>query len=145
MPVAIVIFEDDTVPAILSGRSEIELVQKISDLVKAPNVETKEQAIAWLLSLPAPSGWFASVEEAKARVAQLTQPVDVTPDQIKSARKKLGMSQAEFARALGVGGNDNTLKGTTFDMEKGKLRMNPQRIAIMRRLLSEKGLSELDE
>ena len=143
MPVAIAVFKDDTVPAILSAPTEVELIASISSLAKAPNVATKEQAIAWLLSLPSPSGWFDSVDQAKARVAQHSQPLEVTSEQIKSARKALGLSQAEFARALGVGGNDNTLKTTTFNLEKGKLRMNQQRIATMHRLLSEKGISEM--
>lgn len=49
----------------------------------------------------------------------LKAPVDATSNESKAARQCLSLSQAEFARALGVGENDNTVRKIAFEWGKG--------------------------
>ncbi len=140
MPIAIVLSQVGNIPAVLSHDNDAELLAAINALQEAPQLADRPAAEEWLAGLPAPSGWYPNADAAKARVAAMAQPLDVTPDQIKEARKSLGLSQAEFATAIGLGGNDQTRKSTVFDMEKGKRRMNPQLIGKMTALLAKAGL-----
>jgi len=140
MPIAIVMSENGTIPAVLAQSTAEALISALRCLEAAPALETAQDARNWLLRLPEPSGWYDTPEEAHARLDQMRQGPDFAPDEIKAARKALGLSQAEFASALGYGGNDNTRKGITFDMEKGKRRMNPEACRQLRRLLAAGGL-----
>jgi len=46
---------------------------------------------------------------ASIAVNNMKKPVDATREEIKNARDRLGLSQSRFARALGFGGNENTV------------------------------------
>lgn len=59
--------------------------------------------------MPHPSGWYNDRLVAKIAVNNIKKPVDATLEEIKNARDRLGLSQSRFARALGFGGNDNTV------------------------------------
>ena len=51
----------------------------------------------------------------------------MTPASFRAARKSLGLSQAEFARALGYRSADNhTLRQQVCDMEAGRKPIQPQ-------------------
>ena len=49
----------------------------------------------------------------------------------------MSISKAEFARALGVGGNDNIVKKIAFEWEKGTKRMKEQTVKKMRAIVTE--------
>ena len=59
--------------------------------------------------MPHPSGWYNDRLVAKIALNNMKKPVDVTLEEIKNARDRLGLSQSRFARALDFGGNDNTV------------------------------------
>ena len=73
----------------------------------------------------------------------LKAPVDATSNESKAARQCLSLSQAEFARALGVGENDNTVRKIAFEWEKGTKRMNEQAVKKMRALVTEKQITSV--
>jgi hypothetical protein len=70
---------------------------------------------------------------------------------VATARKALGMGRAQFATALGMGGNDNTRHKSIHDIEieainksSGRRRvLNPAAVGRLQALLAEKGLEEL--
>ncbi|MEE9271806.1 MAG: hypothetical protein V3U57_00830 [Robiginitomaculum sp.] len=47
---------------------------------------------------------------------------NLTPSAIKDARKRLGLSRVEFGRALGFGGNNNTLNKAIYVLETDAAR-----------------------
>ena len=59
--------------------------------------------------MPHPSGWYNDRLVAKIAVNNMKKPVDATLEEIKNARESLGLSQSRFTRALGFGGNENTV------------------------------------
>ena len=59
--------------------------------------------------MPHPSGWYNDRLVTKIAVNNMKKPVDATLEEIKNARDRLGLSQSRFARALGFGGNHNTV------------------------------------
>ena len=59
--------------------------------------------------MPHPNGWYNDRLVDKIAVNKLKKPVDATLEEIKNARDRLGLSQSRFARALGFGGNENTV------------------------------------
>ncbi|MAC73336.1 MAG: hypothetical protein CMG96_07870, partial [Marinovum sp.] len=64
---------------------------------------------------------------------------------IKKARQFLSMSQTEFARALGVGGNNNTVRKIAFEWEKGTKRMNEQAVKKMRAIVLERQITKVPD
>lgn len=149
MPVAIVMSENEAIPAILSEATAADLVGALAGLKEAPSLGSEEAAREWLQGLPAPSGWFATVEEARAHVKRIHQPVPVLPGAvIQAAREALGLTRAEFASKLGIGGNPNTRHKTIFDIENeainnssGKPRvLNPNATERLKALMAESQL-----
>ena len=59
--------------------------------------------------MPHPSGWYNDRLVAKIVLNNMKKPVDATLEEIKNAIDRLGLSQSRFARALGFGGNENTV------------------------------------
>ena len=59
--------------------------------------------------MPHPSGWYNDRLVAKIALNNMKKPVDATLEEIKNARESLGLSQFRFTRALGSGGNENTV------------------------------------
>ena len=59
--------------------------------------------------MPHPSGWYNNRLVAKIALNNMKKPVEATLEEIKNARESLGLSQSQFTRALGFGGNENTV------------------------------------
>lgn len=68
MPIAIVMLPDHPVPAILHEDSDIDLANRVGHLSAAPCTLREDAARLWLLSLPAPSGWFNSIGDARTHI-----------------------------------------------------------------------------
>ncbi len=146
MPVAIVVSEGNAIPAIFAEDTERALLEALRDIDRAPELKSANAAREWLQALPQPSGWFATAAEASAHVQRIHRPVPApTGQEVRTARESLGMSRAEFATALGFGGNDNTRHKLVHDIEveavdrkSGKQRiLNAQATLRMRALVSE--------
>ncbi|WP_299686650.1 hypothetical protein [uncultured Tateyamaria sp.] len=146
MPVAIVMSNGSAIPAVLSENTESALLDALRNLSDAPALKTAHEARQWLQSLPAPSGWFGSPTEARAHVQRMHEPVPApSGDEVRHARESLSMSRADFATALGFGGNTNTRHKLMHDIEveavdrkSGRQRvLNAQATMRMRALLSD--------
>ena len=59
--------------------------------------------------MPHLSGWYNDRLVAKIALNSMKKPVDATLEEIKNARESLGLNQSRFTRALGFGGNENTV------------------------------------
>lgn len=149
MPVAIIVSENDAIPAIFAEDTSRALLDALKRLSEAPALKTEHEARLWLQSLPAPSGWFGSTQEAKLHVQRIHQDVPILPGaEVARARQALGLGRAEFAKKLGIGGNDNTRHKTIFDIEReainkssGKPRvLNPNAVQRLKALMAENGL-----
>lgn len=152
MPVAIVISRGDIIPAILYEESVVALVARLQSLAEAPALRSEQEARIWLQSLPEPSGWYDTPEEAKAHVVRLKQDAPILPGAtVEKARKALGLSRFKFGEALGMGGNQNTINKSIAEIEgealhktTGKTRvLNPIATRRLFALLAEEGLSEI--
>ncbi|WP_146620007.1 hypothetical protein [Acuticoccus sediminis] len=142
MPVAIVFHDDGTVPALFSEKSDKLLAARIGALPGAPPNADIASLRAWLASLPDPSGWFGSVEEAKAYVARVRAEHVMGKDELRSIREATGLSRAAFGEALGFGGNDNTRHKQVFEMESGAKPIMPERARRARALFAENELKQ---
>ena len=145
MPVAIIMSKIGNIPAVIFENEEEDLLEYLKELIESPKLANIEDARVWLASLPAPSGWFESLRLAKAATEALKVPIDATPDEIKKARQFLSMSQTEFARALGVGGNNNTVRKIAFEWEKGTKRMNEQAVKKRRAIVLERQITKVPD
>jgi hypothetical protein len=105
MPIAVVLPEN-TPPAILEEATETALFDAVCALAATPDAakESPEALRAWLDTLPPPSGWFASVEDAAAykKKSQFARDSRL----LATARKQLGYTQREMTGALGLVDND---------------------------------------
>ncbi|MFS4580347.1 hypothetical protein [Phaeobacter sp. C3_T13_0] len=149
MPVAIVMSQKGAIPAIIMQDTAAKLVEALAALVEAPVLKDEDAARIWLQGMPAPSGWFKTVEEARAHVKRMHNSVPTMyGDVVKDARKSLGLSCADFAAALGYNGNHNTRGKTMNDIEHGKLNkssgrpltLNPHAVERLKALMAEHGL-----
>lgn len=149
MPVAIVMSQEGAIPAIIMQDTATDLVKDLAGLVEAPALQDENAARIWLQSMPAPSGWFNTVEEARAHVQRIHQAANPLPGAlIQEARKALNMGRAEFATALGYGGNDNTRHKAIFEIENDAINkssgrprvLNPNAIERLKALMAEHGL-----
>lgn len=70
MPVAVAVFSD-TIPGIWVEDSDSALLERLKDLPAAPELTTLGSAQKWLATLPAPSGWYDSISQAKAATDQM--------------------------------------------------------------------------
>ncbi len=68
MPVAIVMHCKNTIPAVLHDVSDDQLLHRLQEFSDAPHDLVEETARLWLLSLPAPSGWFNSIADARSHI-----------------------------------------------------------------------------
>ncbi|WP_406644712.1 hypothetical protein QEZ52_12625 [Aliisedimentitalea scapharcae] len=94
MPIAIVTSLLHPIPAILAEDTGRGLIARLQGLHKAPELTDEHSARIWLQSLPAPSGWFVSIEEAKAHVKRCHQGAPTIPGAtIREAREALGMAR----------------------------------------------------
>lgn len=135
MPIAIIFRADGTIPAILSERSDDLLAARVASLSGAPQGASIAETRTWLFSLPEPSGWFASTEEAQAHMARLREDGPaMSGDELRRIRDSLDMGRAEFGTALGFNGNDNTRHKQVFEMEAGAKPIMPERARRARAL-----------
>lgn len=68
MPVAIVMFPESTIPAVLHEDSGPDLIERLDRMANTPSPLHEDAARLWLLSLPAPSGWFNSIGAARLHI-----------------------------------------------------------------------------
>ena len=85
------------------------MLKQLRTLGAAPELKTIQATPYWLVLMPYPSGWYNDRFVAKIVVNNSKKPVDATLEEIKNARDRLGLRQTRFARALGFGGNENTV------------------------------------
>ncbi|MGH1415362.1 MAG: hypothetical protein ACRBB0_17875 [Pelagimonas sp.] len=151
MPIAIVMSQSGAIPAIIAEDTTADLVAALTALADAPDLANEGAARLWLQSLPQPSGWFKTAEEARAHVQRMKEDVPILPGaEIAAAREALGLGRAQFASALGMGGNDNTRHKAIFDIENeainkssGRPRvLNPNATLRLRALMAENGLGK---
>ena len=75
----------DHIPAIIAEPDDRALLERLRTVKDAPELEDIATARAWLSGLPAPSGWYASAQEARDAVAAfkrreaLRKPKAVSP------------------------------------------------------------------
>ncbi|AUQ92777.1 putative transcriptional regulator (plasmid) [Phaeobacter inhibens] len=154
MPIAIAFSNGGTIPAIIQEATAADLVKALDGLKEAPTLQTEEQAREWLQTLPMPSGWFETISEAKAHLARWKEPTPLlTKEQVRAAREDLGMSQADFAAAVGIGGNPDTRRRYMVGVERGEIQpktnaaraLSVDATRRLRALMAEKGLEISDE
>lgn len=150
MPIAIVFSANGAIPAVLQEDNSKALVAALNGLAEAPELTNEEAARVWLKSLAMPSGWFASVAEARAELARWKEETPpLTKEQVKAARNALGMSQAAFADAIGIGGKTETQRRFLTAVEKGEIQAKTGTVRVLgvdatrrlRALMAEKGLN----
>jgi DNA-binding XRE family transcriptional regulator len=135
MPIAIAIGPGGIIPAILQQDRADNLLAQLRGMVFAPTLADVDAARVWLTSQPEPSGWYETAAEVQAVLARMQRESDMTPEQIAEARTRLGMSRADLALAIGIGGNSNTRHKRIFDIEAGKGLLNPSATRALRALL----------
>ena len=140
MPLAIVFTDNDIMPSIWSEDTDEILLQRLNRIVFAPELTDVNSAREWLVLLPKPSGWFATTQEAANYTARLKQEKRATAEDVTQAREKLGLSRADFAEAIGIGGNSNTRHKTIYDIEKGKFLLSSGASRSLRAVLTAREL-----
>lgn len=153
MPIALVFSTSGAIPAVMQEETAAALVEALDGLQDAPSLKNEEEARVWLQTLPMPSGWFASIAEAHTHLQRWkAETPPLTKEDVKAARLKLGMSQTEFASAIGIGGNPDTRRRFLTAVEKGEIQPKtsaPRTLSIdatrrLRALMAEKGLDFSD-
>lgn len=142
MPVAIVMSKSDVIPAILSQDAPEKLLAAINALTESPALQTEADARNWLNTLPMPSGWYATPEDALTAARRLRQSERLGGAVVAEARAALGLSRADFAEAIGYGGNSNTRHKTIFEVEKGLKTLSDAASRALRALMAEHGLDQ---
>jgi len=148
MPIAIIVFEDGTIPAILQAGNEQDLFADMRGLSAVPPLADVAAARVWLAGLKDPSGWYESPDEARAAVARMRlkeerlsgDPVAQARAALCKARGLTTLSRAKFAGELGYNGNENTRHKLIFDVENGKKNLSPEASRALRSLLLEEGI-----
>jgi DNA-binding transcriptional regulator YiaG len=121
MPLAVVYTgAPGELPVVLSEQTDELLAQRIRSMW--PNAP--ENLPLWLLSLPQPSRWFETREDAIAALdAMVKGPPPMTGEEVLAIRTQVGMSRAKFGAAIGLMGNANSRNKHVFEMEKGTKRV----------------------
>ncbi len=143
MPVAIVIWDSDVIPAVLMEKTDSDLLASLRAMKHSPDISDVNAARAWLSTLPAPSGWYTDTAAAMAETARMRNDDRMTGEPVAVARNALGLSRAELAERIGYNGNSNTRHKTMFEVEKGDKSLSPQATRALRGLLAEHGIAEL--
>ena len=108
----------------------------MNNLAITPDGLSLEGIKDWLLTQPRPSGWYATRAAAIEESARTANPEKrevfmLTPKSVRAARQALGMTKVQFGKALGFGGNQNTVNKAVYDIEHKKdkpLRRDKQEI-----------------
>lgn len=141
MPIAIVFADNDIMPSIWREKTEALLLESLKDIGFAPELLDVNSAREWLTTLPEPSGWFATAQEAANYIDRLKRENCATAKEVSSAREKLGLSRADFAEAIGIGGNSNTRHKTIYEIEKGKFLLSASASRRLRARLTKHALT----
>lgn len=143
MPIAIIVTET-AIPAIIEETTADKLVAACTALAVVPSGLDAPALKLWLQTRPKPSGWYEGRAEAleaarcAADTAQATRP---TPEGLRDARKALGLSRVEFGRALGFGGNPNTINKSIYELETNPAKtLRPEKHKILSGLLAQNTL-----
>lgn len=138
MPIAIVMSRGNVVPAIIHQDTSGGLIDALNGLSECPGVNSEIAAKEWLMQLPEPSGWYDHMNEARAAIQRLKRDQEVmTPKEVADAQKHLGLSNAEMADLLGIGGNPNTKKTEVDKIKTGRRSLEPERTRKLQAILSE--------
>jgi DNA-binding transcriptional regulator YiaG len=132
MPVAIII-KPGAVPAALFRASENQLVQDVAAIAGRPLLTVSETR-QFLANMPAPSGWFDTLEDAASAAERQRSVPAMAPGELAQIRAAIGLSRADFARAIGYHGNSNTGHKQVFEMENGKKPISAEKAAAARAL-----------
>lgn len=147
MPIAIIV-TDAAIPAIIEEQTDAALLAAIDALAITPNGMDIELTKAWLAARLRPSGWYAGRAEAQSAAlaaARTKRAADLSPEDIKDARKSLGMSRVAFGQALGFGGNPNTVNKTVYELETDpRKNLRPEKQEILFGLLAAQELAGED-
>jgi len=141
MPIAIVMSRGNVVPAIIHQKTIGGLIDALNGLSECPGVNSEIAAKEWLMQLPEPSGWYNHMNETRAAIQRLKRDKDVmSPKEVSDAQKHLGLTNAEMAELLGIGGNPNTKKTEVDKLKTGRKKMGPERTRKLQAILSEYSL-----
>lgn len=141
MPVAVVVSTAGAMPAIFSEPDDAALVARLGSVRDAPALDGPDGARAWLARMPWPSGWYASTDDALARIRQVTLVEPMTGAEVAAARSALGLSRAAFASAIGFGGNDNTRHKHVWQVERGDIQLSLEATRRLRAVLAERQIA----
>lgn len=150
MPVAIIV-TDDSIPAIIERDDDAQLLAALGALAVTPEFFDLAHARRWLAGLAAPSGYFesradalAAAQAAKARAT--APPAPLTPERIRDARKKVGLSRVAFGEAIGFKGNANTINKAIHQIETdAKKTLSKDKQAALFALMAEHELQAENE
>jgi len=142
MPVAIVLSQEGRIPAIFSETSDAALLDALRSVVDAPPLGGVNDAKEWLAQMPEPSGWFDTARLALLHTERLKASARAGGDEVREARSRLGVGRAEFASAIGIGGNSNTQHKFIYEVERGAKDLSAPATRAMRALLAEAELGE---
>ncbi|MCK7611948.1 hypothetical protein [Roseibium sediminicola] len=101
MPVAVII-SPNAIPSIHAADDDTSLFDALCELkiVPADAKSDPDSLKTWIDTLPAPSGWFADVEEAKAFQKRVQMEQDAKL--VKDARDHFGISSRELTALIGL-------------------------------------------
>lgn len=142
MPLAIVMYKSDALVDVVFGSTDAEVFAGLSDIQGAPRFIEQLQARLWLLTLPFPSGWYETIEEAKGRLEQLERHDPMSGYELTCIRARLGRTRAEFAERLGFKGTANTRHKQIWEMEKERKPIVSERARSARALLARSHLAD---
>ena len=138
MPIAIVISRGNVIPAIIHQDTSGGLIDALNGMSECPGVNSEIEAKEWLMQLPEPSGWYSQINEARAVIQRLKRDQEVmSPKEVSDAQKHLGLSNAEMAELLGIGGNPNTKKTEVNKIKTCRRSLGPERTRKLQAILSE--------
>ena len=136
MPIAIVMSRGNIIPAIIRQDTNSCLIDALNGLSECPGVTSVITAKEWLMPLPEPSGCYEHINEAKAAVQRLKRDQEVmSRKEVSDAQKLLGLSNAEMAELLDIGGNQNTKKTEVDKIKTGRRSLGPERTRKLQAVL----------
>lgn len=144
MPLAILAVSGDPDVSILNGTTVDEVLDALREIADVSGLDTPDIARRWLLTQPAPSGWYETLAEARAAVDQSRRQDPMSADEFARIRAELGLARAQFADALGFQGSANTRHKQIWEMEKGRKPILPERARLARAALALEKLGGLD-
>lgn len=139
MPIVIVMSPADRIPAIISARSDVELLAALNTLFVVPALADVQAALDWVLTLHEPSGWFADTVQAMAYLDKFDGGL-VKSAENSGAAGAIGQSLQDLAETLSIlvcsGYKERQMHGNDAGRtwvsarEAGKLRARLARIDL---------------